>query len=88
MTESFVSRLISTGSMPIYFITCRDEKGRDSYAYIISTPEKIRLYEAARHGIFNLHDYGKIIASGFGKAPDAETKSILKEQYDIEDSQF
>ena len=82
--KSFVSKLVSKGSVPIYFVTCKDAGGKQAYAYLISTPEKMRMYENARAGDFDLNDYGKIIASGFGKTPSAEDKKMLKAKYGID----
>ncbi len=82
--QSFVSKLVSKGAVPIYFITCNDANGKPAYAYIISTPEKMKLYEAARHAALDLTQYGNIIASGFGHTPASETLQMLKEKYGLE----
>ena len=84
IAKSFVSKLVSKGSVPIYFVTCKDAGGKQAYAYLISTPEKMRMYENIRAGEFDLNDYGKIIVSGFGKTPSAEVKKMLQEKYGLE----
>lgn len=81
--KSFVSKLITKGSVPLYYIVCQDLEGRDCYYYVTSTPEKMRMYEKARSGEFDLNDYGTIIASGYGKEPSADVKAMLKEKYGV-----
>jgi hypothetical protein len=83
--KPFVSRLVSKGSVPLYFIVCQDMDGRDCYYYLASTPEKILMYEKVSNGTFDLNDYGIIIASGYGSVPDDDVKLILKEKYGIND---
>lgn len=81
--KPFMSKLVSKGSVPVYFIACKDSDGRDCYYYLTSTPERMRMYEKARKGKFDLKDYGNIIASGYGKKPSAIVKNMLKEKYGI-----
>lgn len=83
-SSSHVTALASKGALPLYFITCQDMNGRDCYYYLISTAQKMRAYEQAREGAFDLNDYGDIIARGYGTEPDAATRAMLKERYGIE----
>jgi hypothetical protein len=85
--KSFVSKLVSKGALPIYFITCKDAQGKECYAFLISTKEKIRMYENKRsEGEFNLHDYGQVIASGYGLIPSPKVRKMLKDEYDLDSS--
>lgn len=42
------------------------------------------LEERFGEGRINLTDYGRIVASGFGRVPDDATLDMLKERYKVE----
>lgn len=78
---SFAHRVIISGSNAVHFIQCKDNSGKDCHFFLLSPPEKIKALKAITHGVFDIADYGKIIASGFGHVPSASTKQRLKELY-------
>lgn len=67
-------------------LLCKDSQGRDCYFFILTLPEHIKALKAAPD--FDLNDYGKIIASGFGKEPSRAVVEMLKEKYDIDADNF
>ncbi len=83
-TISFADKLVKSGSIPIHLVRCKDDKGRDCYFFIMCAGHKISALKAAKSGEFDLKDYGKIIASGFGAEPSQEIKDMLKKEYDFD----
>lgn len=81
---TFVNKLIKSGIIPIHFITCKDPHGRDCYYFILATHEKMKLLANIKNGVFNIKDYGKIIASGFGNVPSDVVKQKLLEEYNFD----
>lgn len=84
MQVSFVDQLIKTGSMAVHFMLCKDVAGNDCYFFLTASPQKLFALKGIEDGIFDLRDYGQIIASGFGRVPDAATKAELHEKYHID----
>lgn len=81
---SFVDKFIKSGSVPIHFVCGKDTKGRDCYYFVMCSYEKIKMLQDINEGIFDVNDYGKIIASGFGKTPSEEVKNTLKKEYNFD----
>ena len=78
---SFTSKIIKSGSAPIFFITCKNMADWDCYYFVLSTPEKMKRLKSLTEPTFNLNDYGKIIKSGYGKIPSAEVQKKLHDEY-------
>jgi DUF1009 family protein len=81
---SFVDNLARKGSVPIHFITCKDPEGKDCYYFLLSSDAKAKEMVGVSDGVFDINDYGKIIASGWGSEPSDEVKAQLKEEYGVE----
>ena len=78
---SFVSKLIKSGSVPIHFMRGKDPEGRDAYYFVMCSHKKIELIKNTEKEVINVHDYGKVVASGFGAEPSDEVKQMLKDEY-------
>jgi len=81
---SFAAKLVKSGSTPIYLVTCKDPSGRNCFYFVISNPRKMSLLAKIKDGFFNINDYGKIIASGFGDKPSEEVLQRLKLEYNFD----
>ena len=81
---SFTQKVLKSGAMPIYFLTCKDLQGWDCYYFLAASHEKMKSLKNKKADSFNLTEYGKIILSGYGNAPSEEEKAWLKAQYDID----
>ena len=81
---SFVDKYIKSGAIPIHFVRCKDASGRDCYHFLMCSQEKIKALKAVIKGSFDLKDYGKIIASGFGRDPSETIKKMLKDEYNFD----
>lgn len=81
---SFVDKIIKSGHTPIHFIRCKDAAGRDCYYFLLASYERIKHLTRNKQPVLNVGDYGKIIASGFGKEPSAEIKAMLLEKYNFD----
>lgn len=46
--------------------------------------EKIKALTKVKDGTFDVKDFGKIIASGFGHEPSEATKKMLKDEYNFD----
>lgn len=82
--SSFVSKIVRSGSVPIYLVTFKDPDQRDCWFYLTSTPEKMKLLAALYEGSFNIHDYGNVLACGFGLKPTDEERQHLKDIYKLD----
>ncbi len=81
---SFADKLIKSGAIPIHLVRCKDTSGRDCHFFLMCAPEKIKALKAVKDGVFDLKDYGKIIASGFGHEPSEATRKMLKDEYNFD----
>jgi len=81
---SFANKLVKSGKKPIHYVRCKDLQDRECYYFIIATHEKMRMFLELKDGEFDLHDYGEIIASGFGTYPSDSVKAFLLEKYDFD----
>jgi len=81
---SFVGKYIKSGAIPIHLIRCKDTSGRECYHFLMCSQEKIKALKAVIAGSFDLKDYGKVIASGFGNTPSESTKKMLKDEYNFD----
>jgi len=78
---SFVNKVIKSSSDNIFFITCKDIAGVESFYFVLSTHEKIKRLELLTEPSFNISDYGKIIISGYGKTPPEEIQKKMRDEY-------
>lgn len=81
---SFVTKITKSSSDPVHMVTCEYPDGRDCYYVVVCSKRKIKMLEDIEEGIFNVNDYGLILASGFGKTPTADVVSRLKIEYNID----
>ena len=79
--NSFVYRLMQSTAHNMRGVLAKDSTGREAYYYIMVDNHKIPAFEKALGtGSLKLTDYGKIIASGYGK-PSTETKQKMLDEY-------
>lgn len=78
---SFANKLVGSGNAPIHFVTCKDLEDRDCYYFISATHEKMKMLKKLDGSEFDLNDYGKIIACGYGLIPSEQVKSKLRKEY-------
>ncbi len=78
---SFAKKVMGSGSTPIHFITCKDLEGNDCYYFLLASHEKIKMLKKIAGGQFNLNDYGKILAAGYGLVPTEQVKKDLLDEY-------
>lgn len=78
---SFVQKLIKSGTVPIHLVRCKDVHGRDCYHFVIASHHKIDALKAIEDGVFDVKDYGEVVASGFGSEPSQAVKDMLWEKY-------
>ena len=81
----FVSKLVRSGKLPLYFVRFKDLQQQDCWFYVVSNEDKMQQFLAVRSGTFNLLDYGQIVASGFGTEPSPEEKQRLKHELKLSD---
>ncbi len=81
MKTSFANKVIGSGSTPIHFITCKDLEGRDCFYFLLASNDKIKMLKTVAGGQFDLNDYGKILAAGYGLMPSDEVKKTLLDRY-------
>ena len=74
---------MKSGSIPVHLVRCKDMSGRDCYHFLMCSTEKVKALKAVIHSSFDLNDYGKVIASGFGHTPSEEIKQMLEEEYNF-----
>ena len=78
---SFANKIVGSGSTPIHFITCKDLDGRACFYFLLASNEKIKMLKKVAGGQFDLNDYGKILAAGYGSVPSDEVKKKLLDEY-------
>ena len=85
---SFVDKHIKSGAIPIHLVRCKDISGRECFHFLMCSNEKIKGLKAVTAASFDLKDYGKIIASGFGHTPSESIKKMLKDEYNFDADQL
>lgn len=78
---SFANKIVGSGNNQIHFITCKDMNERDCFYFLSASSEKIKMLKKLDGGEFDLNDYGKILAAGYGLTPSEQVKSKLREEY-------
>jgi len=81
---SFVTKITKSSSEPVHIIACKYPDGRDCYYIIACSKQKISILEKLEDGVFNVNDYGLVIASGFGKKPTDNVIVSLRDEYNID----
>ena len=81
---SHVENLVKTGEMPVNFITCKDPKGRDCHYFLVCSDADLKKIQRISEGVFDINDYAKIVAAGWGKTPSAATIDRLNRTYGLE----
>lgn len=67
---------------PIHFVYGNDRSGRPCHFFILAPQHQYSVLENHfGHGTVDVRDYGRIVASGFGLTPSAETLQHLKDIY-------
>jgi hypothetical protein len=84
--RSQADQLIARNPQLVHKITAKDTNGNPAYyvIYVQASRERAFLEALSGKGIIDLEDYGRILASCFGNAPDEKTKAFLKETYGFE----
>jgi hypothetical protein len=83
-TVSFADKLEKSGSIPIHFVRCKDTSGKDCFFFLMCPTQKIALLKAIKDGVFDIRNYGKVVASGFGRTPSEAVKKQLKNDYNFD----
>jgi len=78
---SFANKIVGSGNMQVHFITCKDLDERDCFYFLSASSEKIKMLKKVAGGEFDLNDYGKILASGYGLTPSENVKKKLLDDY-------
>ena len=81
---SFKDKLIKSGSLPIHFVRCKDTEGQDCYFFLMCAHHKMQALKALPANSFDLKEYGKILASGYGKKPTQAIKDHMKRDYNFD----
>ncbi len=83
---SFVDQMVSKSGHLIYHITGKDAtNGLDATYFLLVDKTKVDAFKASiGSDTVNLLDFGKIIASCYGKEPNDNVKSIMSEKYGFE----
>ena len=82
--SNFSKKIISSKSHHIQKFQATDINGDEAYYFVMIEPHnEIRLNKALENPdeVLNFEDYGKIIASCYGKEPTEEVKKFLKKDY-------
>ena len=82
-SKDYERRAISRLGFYINKLKARDATGRPGYYFVLVPPhlEARFNHDIAGAGNIDMNDYGMVIASNFGDAPNAVTKDFLKEVY-------
>lgn len=81
---SFVTQLEKSGNAPIHFVTCKDDIGRDCFYFVMASYEKIKMLANIKDGLFDVNNYGKIVASGLGRNPSQKMMEELKDKFNFD----
>jgi hypothetical protein len=82
--QSFTSNAVNE---LIHFITGKDSvNGLDACYYLMVEREKLEKFrrDVKIMQTINLLDYGKIVASCYGKTPNERVRKIMKEEYSVD----
>ncbi len=80
--NNFMDHLIRSRSDLCYQVMGKDSTGETAWYFILVDKEKKEQFLAHKQGdSYDLADYGKIIASGYGNEVPDDVKEMLKEKY-------
>ncbi len=88
MTGSFVARLMRSQGHLVHKLSATDTTGQPAWYLVHVRPEKEKAFLASIDGpgTIDLEDYGVVVASGYGRRPDAAAKARIKAElgFDVE----
>lgn len=78
-----IDKYISKNPHLVHKLKAKDATGRWAYYFVFvpSAKERIFLKAIEGDGAINLEEYGTVIGSCYGTAPDNQLKKLLKEKY-------
>lgn len=81
--RSFVEREIAKRAHGVHRLKSKDSSGRRARYFILVEPHRVSEFTSAIKvdGMIDLKNYGRIIASNYGKDPSEEVRLLIKEQY-------
>lgn len=80
--NNFMDHLIRSRSDMCYQVMGKDTTGRTAWYFVLVDKEKKDQFLGHKPGdSYDLADYGKIIASGYGEEVPDDVKEMLKEKY-------
>ena len=80
--NSFSDHIIRSRNDMCYKVMGRDSTGRIAWYFILLDKDKKEKFLQHKKGdSYDLLDYGKIIASGYGEEVPEDVKELLKEKY-------
>ena len=80
--NNFMDHLIRSRSDLCFQVMGKDTTGRTAWYFVLIDKEKKDQFLAHKPGdSYDLADYGKIIASGYGEEVPDDVKEMLKEKY-------
>lgn len=78
----FADKVLSSQGEYFYKVKATDSTGRRAYYYILVDKLKLpQFLNLNAEGRYDLADYGKIIASGYGEEPTEDVKAMLKKRF-------
>ena len=81
--NSFAEKIAATCNTDrIFLVRAHDKSGKEAWYYVLTDIGKEKAFKA-QNGVekMTLTDYGRILYSGFGKNPPAETAEIMLKDY-------
>lgn len=78
----FVDKVVSSQGEYFYKVNATDSTGRRAFYYILVDKLKLKQFLSLKSdGRYDLADYGRIIACGYGEEPTEDAKKMLKAKY-------
>lgn len=78
----FVDKVVSSQGEYFYKVNATDSTGRRAFYYILVDKPKLQKFLGLKpDGRYDLADYGRIIACGYGEEPTEAEKTMLKERF-------
>lgn len=78
----FVDKVVSSQGEYFYKVNATDSTGRRAFYYILVDKLKLKQFLSLKSdGRYDLADYGRIIASGYGEEPTEDARKMLKVKY-------
>lgn len=83
--KSFMDHVINSRADLCFKVTGRDVTGEVAWYFILCDKDKKEAFLKHKEGdSYNLEDYGKIIASGYGDKVPEDVQKTLKEKYNFD----